>query len=384
MKMYDYKPLISIITICYNNVKDIERTMLSVLNQTYCNIEYIIVDGGSTDGTVDIIKKFKNKLSKWISEKDKGIYDAYNKGLYQSTGDLVAYINAGDWYATNDVIEFVAQKYQETQADVLYGDVINVKNGKEYYDSKSNVNLNNMYFFMALHTPAVFMKNTYLKKYGFDIRYKIAADYDAMLKILVDGGKFFYTGSKPLAYFIVDGISANRGNLTLRNYYCISRNNAKRCRKKYYDKLIKMNQILDEIYRNNLIKLIKYCVNGSLMSSKNIFKDNLNNIRKYQFIILGFNELTKMLILFANKYNISIIAIIDDNIELQSKYCNNIPIYPSRILFERDIFDYKILFSTEVESEKVKESLNNIGLMQGENYFTLDMWGAWLIKNRYF
>lgn len=101
--MNDFK--ISVITVCYNAVNEIEKTILSVLNQTYNNIEYIIIDGGSSDGTVDIIKKYADRLAYWLSESDKGIYDAMNKGIRVATGDYINFMNAGDRFANSKVIE---------------------------------------------------------------------------------------------------------------------------------------------------------------------------------------------------------------------------------------------------------------------------------------
>lgn len=91
-------PLISVVTVSYNAVGTIEQTLLSVINQTYPNIEYIIIDGGSTDGTVDIIKKYADEIVYWISEPDKGIYDAMNKGIKKANGEWINFINAGDSY----------------------------------------------------------------------------------------------------------------------------------------------------------------------------------------------------------------------------------------------------------------------------------------------
>src|ERR1700761_7114863 len=90
------QPILSVITIVYNNVNDIERTMLSVLNQTYGHIEYIVIDGKSNDGTLEIIKRYENRIAKLISEKDEGIYDAMNKGIAAATGDYVIFMNSGD------------------------------------------------------------------------------------------------------------------------------------------------------------------------------------------------------------------------------------------------------------------------------------------------
>ncbi|MDO7743187.1 MAG: glycosyltransferase, partial [Pedobacter sp.] len=114
------QPKLSVITIVYNNVRDIERTMLSVLNQTYQNIEYIIIDGLSNDGTKDIIYKYKERLAQFISEKDKGIYDAMNKGLALATGDYVLFMNSGDEiYALETVSTIFATA---PNADIYYGE----------------------------------------------------------------------------------------------------------------------------------------------------------------------------------------------------------------------------------------------------------------------
>src|SRR5476651_671654 len=115
-----FQPKLSVITIVYNNVRDIERTMLSVLNQTYPNIEYIIIDGASTDGTLAIIKKYESQIAKLISEKDGGIYYAMNKGLAVATGDYVLFMNSGDEFYTKDTVASVFATADD--ADIYYGE----------------------------------------------------------------------------------------------------------------------------------------------------------------------------------------------------------------------------------------------------------------------
>ena len=119
------KPLVTIITVSYNVVDTIESTIQSVVNQRYNNIEYIIIDGGSNDGTVDIIKKYEDHITYWISEPDGGIYYGMNKGIIKSNGDWLCFMNAGDRFASNDVLEHIFDSnIVFDNIDVIFGDVI--------------------------------------------------------------------------------------------------------------------------------------------------------------------------------------------------------------------------------------------------------------------
>lgn len=127
---------ISVVTVCYNAVETIEETMLSVLNQTYPNIEYIIIDGGSTDGTVDIIKKYADRLAYWISEPDRGIYDAMNKGIDVATGDFIYFLGSDDVFFNSDVLVIVISHLKNNK-NIIYGDV-RMKNRGNNYDGEFN------------------------------------------------------------------------------------------------------------------------------------------------------------------------------------------------------------------------------------------------------
>lgn len=173
------KPLISIITVVYNGARTIERTIQSVCNQTYENIEYIIIDGNSTDNTLEIVKKF-NCINKLISEPDAGIYDAMNKGISLAKGDYIALLNSDDWYEP-DTCEIVANRIMATGKDVYYGleRVVSLDNTTEFIYGYTMKTINN---FMIAHPTCFVSKNIY-KKYLYDLRYKSAADYDFFLKI---------------------------------------------------------------------------------------------------------------------------------------------------------------------------------------------------------
>ena len=115
------KPLISIITVVYNGEKHLEETILSVINQTYDNVEFIIIDGSSTDGTIDIIKKYEDKIDYWISEKDSGIFDAMNKGILASKGDYINFMNAGDFFTRINLVSDVVNILNSEEINLLYG-----------------------------------------------------------------------------------------------------------------------------------------------------------------------------------------------------------------------------------------------------------------------
>ena len=179
---------VSIITVCYNAFDYIEKTIESILIQTYGNIEYLIIDGGSNDGTLDIILKYNNKISKIISEKDSGIYDAMNKGLELATGDVVYFLNADDVLYDKDVIKDVVQKFkQNPNLLLLYGNVgylfeaNSVKDLRKFNKISSKTILHE-----NLCHQAVFAKRVLFDEIGmFDLQYKIVADYDWLLKVFL-------------------------------------------------------------------------------------------------------------------------------------------------------------------------------------------------------
>ncbi len=183
---------ITIITATYNSKETIRHTIESVLMQTHKDIEYIIVDGASADGTLDIIKEyvpiFGDRL-KIISERDKGLYDAMNKGLNMSTGDIIGILNSDDFYTTTTILERVNNELQNPEIDAVYGDVHYV-NGENlhkctrYYSSKLFSRGIMRMGFMPAHPSFYCRKSCYDKAGGFDLTYKVAADFELLLRIL--------------------------------------------------------------------------------------------------------------------------------------------------------------------------------------------------------
>lgn len=180
---------VSIITVCYNSESTIEATIQSVISQDYNNIEYIVVDGKSSDNTLQILEKYNKRISKIISEKDEGIYYALNKGLSLATGEIIGILHADDIYANNKVVSNIVNAFKESKSDTVYGDL-------QYVD-RSNTDKIIRYWksgnykygmfkkgWMPPH-PSFFVKAACYNKYGmFNTILKSAADYELMLRLL--------------------------------------------------------------------------------------------------------------------------------------------------------------------------------------------------------
>jgi len=180
---------ISIITITYNSAATLEQTINSVLDQGYKDIEYIIVDGGSTDNTLQIIEKYKSKISKFISEKDNGLYDALNKGIGFATGDVIGILHSDDFYMDNKVLEKYARIFIKDHSDAVYSDLFYVNKedtNKVIRKWKSGRHKPNSFLqgWMPPH-PTFFVKRSVYEKFGkFNLDFKHSADYELMLRFI--------------------------------------------------------------------------------------------------------------------------------------------------------------------------------------------------------
>lgn len=201
-------PLITIITVVYNGVEYIEETIRSVLDQTYPNLNYIIIDGGSIDGTVDIIKKYENKITCWISEKDRGIYDAMNKGIkLTSIGSLMIFLNAGDKFVGNVLSEritkpcFLPVKYLDRKGRLVDFKIRNYKLG-----------------IPNCHQGIVFRNDGII----YDLTYKVCADYDFFLK-QKDIDDFKLVKTDGYVYYDSSGYSSKNSELRIKERALIAK-----------------------------------------------------------------------------------------------------------------------------------------------------------------
>src|SRR3972149_6377074 len=178
---------ISIITVCLNSEKTIEKAIQSVLSQNYFDVEYIIVDGQSSDKTLTIIDKYKSKISKLVSEKDKGIYFALNKGIDLATGEVIGILHADDFYADENVLSKVAAKFEEKKCDSMYADLQYMKDDEKVFRNwKSGEYKEGLFLkgWMPPH-PTFFIKKTCSDKFGkFNTDFVSAGDYELMLRMI--------------------------------------------------------------------------------------------------------------------------------------------------------------------------------------------------------
>lgn len=191
---------ISIITVSYNSAETIEDTIKSVLAQDYSELEYIIVDGGSKDNTLEIVDKYKEKIAKVISESDKGIYDAMNKGIRMATGEVVGIINSDDFYEHNTVLKEISDCLSSDQIDACYGNIkyvdrVDIKKQVRFWKA-GNYEKKKLAWGWIMPHPAFFVKKEVYNKLGlFNLDFRIAADYELMLRFLKNDIQVHYIDS---------------------------------------------------------------------------------------------------------------------------------------------------------------------------------------------
>ncbi len=241
---------ISIITVCYNSEQFIKSAIDSILSQTYNDIEYIIVDGASNDKTVEIIKSYGNKITKFISEPDKGIYDAMNKGIKMSSGEIVAILNSDDFYTDNNVIRDIATAFSDNSIDGIYGNLLvvyrdNIDKIKRRYEAKKFRVKSLEYGIMPGHAT-IFLKRNLFEKYGlYKTNYKIAADFDLLVRML-------YTHKIKIHYLPRIILKARTGGVSDNNIFTkfkISKEVLRAC---------KENNLKTNLLKINLRMLIKF------------------------------------------------------------------------------------------------------------------------------
>lgn len=210
---------VSIITATYNSQSTIKDTIDSVLQQTYYNIEYIVIDGASTDKTIEIVKSYGNAITKFVSEPDKGLYDAINKGIAHATGDIVGILNSDDFFASPNIVSTIVRAFEQSNVDAVYADVAYVKAGNtdkivRLYSSKK-FNIDKLARgYMPAHPSFYAKRELYMRVGLYKTNYKIAADFEMMIRL-------FHTNNIRYKYLPMLFVYMRMGGVSNRNFYNI-------------------------------------------------------------------------------------------------------------------------------------------------------------------
>ncbi len=258
--------LISIITVCFNSEATIKDTFESILKQSYRNLEYIIIDGGSTDKTLEMIKAyelpFKNKgiNYKWISESDKGIYDAWNKGIKMAQGEIIGILNSDDWYE-DDAVQTVASMRKDTIHRIYSGAMNRINAEQKVYKTMFNKKIFNVKNYMPVNCPATFVPKSVYNKIGvFDTTYRLSADYDFIFRAFNEGIPFKFT-DKVLVNMRNTGATGQINNIwhsAKEDYLIQKKNGVKKAGFNYLKKCV-FNTLI--IIRNSFLRPVLNFIN---------------------------------------------------------------------------------------------------------------------------
>lgn len=339
-----YTDLVTIITVTYNAEKYIEQTIKSVIYQDYSNIEYIIIDGASSDGTVDIIKKYEKFITYWISEPDKGVYDAMNKGIDVATGKWINFMNAGDTFVSNFTVSTIMKKLQPT-SELVYGDSFLIsKTEKQYRKAK---NIDNFFNGIPFCHQALFAKRAILNKYKFNTFYSIAADYDFILKAFTVKHHYQYVDI-PVCNFLDDGLSQQQIlKSSIEAMMVIS----------------KYSRNLELIYDSNPFRII--CKNNtklnyyfSVLFNKFILEIIRLGLNQKLFVLYGFGHLGKIIY---NEFQDNIQMIVDKQSNKVDKKIKKDVVYNPKNLNHLQ-YDNIVISVLGREEEVIKYLVEEIGV----------------------
>jgi glycosyltransferase involved in cell wall biosynthesis len=256
---------LTIVTVVFNAAKDLECTIQNIISQTYFSeIEYIIIDGNSTDGTIDIIRKYEQYLSKWISEKDKGVYDAMNKGIMLASGTWINFMNAGDIFVDNEIVEKVFNQNVDF-SDVVYGNYIIAYQTLKKAIYVPNDLTNAFYLWMPLNHQSTFIKTEIARAHPYSLDYKIASDYEQVLAFFSSEKRFQHIDMF-IAEFADGGLSSNNKVAYHQEIYDIARKYGIYVSKKDLQKVIFKAKSIDMIKQ-----IFPRTVFERLMQIKNFF-----------------------------------------------------------------------------------------------------------------
>ena len=350
--------MLSIITVCLNSAKTIEQTIKSVLNQSNKNYEHIIIDGGSLDGTIDIIKKYESDLSYWCSEPDNGIYDAMNKGIAEATGTIVSFLNSDDWYRKNTV-ELVLRSFEKLNNEIIYGDIFNVEEDNSIISYEKAGDIKDIYHGMVICHQAIFAKTNIFKKIAeFDISYRIAADYDWLLRAYNKGISIGYI-NEAMAYYRKGGFSRRQIILTFEEWKRASITNLPESQK------VTMIPIIEaECYertKNIVLAELRKLPNNDNKHLRKLFYDY---VQPDDIVyIWGSGALGKICLTYFQVIGVLVKAVIDSDVKTHNQRLNHVEIVGPDVLKE---FKHKVIVTPEKYEIEISNMLKKWDYEDGD------------------
>jgi glycosyltransferase involved in cell wall biosynthesis len=351
---------VSIITVCKNSQATIERTIISVLNQTYADIEYIIIDGMSDDHTMDIINKYKSHISKVIHEPDDGIYYAMNKGIEISTGDIIGIINSDDYYCDTEAIDKVVTGFNDSNADIVYGGVYFVSgDGKK---EKAPIHeLDTFRYQMALLHPGMFVKKQCYQEIGnFNTKYRIAADYDFCLRLYL-AHKEFMVLQDYIVCFTMEGVSNTNALSGDRERISIAYENATQ---EYADKVldpefsgIKEDLCFEDV-RNGLLKL----------DAATFFKKITDITHHRDIVVFGAGECGQKCVDMLIEKKTEVCEIWDNNRNKQGKVYQTVNIVAPQANNDNSAMHYFVIIAVLGHDKEINEQMIKLGYEISKDY----------------
>lgn len=357
---------ISVITVCFDSVKTIERAIKSVISQSYPELEYIIIDGGSTDGTVSIIKRYEPYISYWVSERDNGIYDAMNKGIAKATGEIIAFLNSDDWYEES-ALEKAADYFKRFRSVALAGKINVLQKGRweEYRGSFDEID-ENIRIGMTYRHPATFVSRELFDRFGgFDTRYKIAADYEWMLRIY-DGGIKVLRVNTVFTNFSSEGVSSVEAERTIQEAQEIALRGLERCSGYSAEEKDGWKKKINDFYRNQMdIINVKKLISDQQVGKYPIFKKlMLEYLTQKTYIVWGIGNIGNEVYGLLMQLEIEVKAFIDRKAGANSEKFLGISVRPPELLDNSEII---IVASIEYEDEIVSQ-LKDRGFQENSDY----------------
>lgn len=343
MTITSNKRKVTVVTVTYNAQEHLEQTIKSVIKQDYSNVEYIIIDGGSTDGTIDIIKKYEDHIAYWISEPDHGIYDAMNKGIDVATGEWINFMNAGDCFCEIGTILKVMENLSD-DTDIISGDIysIDLNNNKAY---RSAPREGYAYDGMFCYHQTMFTKVNIMKMLKFDTSFKVAGDYDFVMKCYVAKHKFQFLDFA-VANFMEGGISSKYLlNAKIEDMFIQSKH---------------LNNSEDVFYKNSYAVFQSFNENNNRLFGK-LFNNLTSEFERLElsnrkFILYGFGNIGQLIY---NKFGNNIIKVVDQNYDKLNNDFDMEIIKPDDLIYFKNDF---VLISVFGREKEIISFLNSIGI----------------------